>query len=66
MKIYRNHGAIGGDFCSECLKMIFMLILIFLVKRKTVIYLGLVVLRLGKIALDWYVIQEEHLLYKNY
>ena len=42
-----------------------MLILIFLVKRKTVIYLGLVVLRLGKIALDWYVIQEEYLLYKK-
>ena len=42
-----------------------MLILIFLVKRKTVIYLGLVVLRLGTIALDWYVIQEEYLLYKK-
>ena len=42
-----------------------MLILIFLVKRKTAIYLGLAVLRLGKIVLDWYVIQKEHLLYKK-
>ena len=42
-----------------------MLILIFLVNRKTVIYLGLVVLRLGKIALYWHIIQEEHILYKK-
>ena len=43
----------------------FMLILNILVNRKTVKYLGLVVLKLGKTALYWYVIQEKHLLYKK-